>query len=240
MKQYERSDYSQWGEDGVIEEIFRRIGETNRLCIEIGAWNGIHFSNTKSLRDKGWKSILAESDALRLHELNRLAGENCKVFGHVYDIDSMLSMYEAPESPDLLSIDVDGDDYYLWEAMVKYTPRVVVIEYNNTVPMWVEVRGKRGGSFGASAWAINKMARAKGYYCVHCTITNMIFVQDRCLAEGAPPVRVNPSTDHLQYIVTGYNGKQYIIGTPAHNDNQNGQHEELLTDITYQPLRLAE
>jgi hypothetical protein len=228
MKKYEYSVTSQHGEDGVIAGIFKRIGTKNKVCVEVGAWDGMRFSNTWALREDGWTGVLAEADEERRSKIDTQPG--VRVFGHCAHIDSMLDLYDIPVDFDVLSIDVDGDDYYLWEDMKRYHPRVVVIEYNQTVPPHISIVQKRGGNFGASMRAICELAEAKDYACVHVTTTNLIFVQKQYAGDFE---RSKYSFDWLQFIVTGYNGKKYLIGEDAHNDNQGGVHEELITDVKY-------
>lgn len=227
--------YSQWQEDIILSHIFNQIGTTNKLCVEIGAWDGVHFSNTKLFRDNGWSAILAESNEERLASLYDTARRepDTKAFGHVVSIDAMLDFFEAPAEPDLLSIDVDGDDYYLWEDMTKYRPRVVVIEYNQTVPLGFDIKQQRGGSFGASFEALINLGHRKRYSLIRATTTNLVFIHS-----DNPRRRIDwrLSQDWLQYVVTGYNGKQYLIGEPAHKDNQDGMHEKLITNVKYREI----
>lgn len=231
--------YSQWKEDIILSDIFKQIGTTNKLCVEIGAWDGVHFSNTKLFRDNGWSAILAESNEERLASLYDTARRepDTKAFGHVVSIDAMLDFFEAPAEPDLLSIDVDGDDYYLWEDMTKYRPRVVVIEYNQTVPPGFDIKQQRGGSFGASMNALVDLGESKGYTLIRTTATNLIFVRNELVYKiPVDEIIYSTASKWLQYIVTGYNGKQYLIGEPAHKDNQDGMHEQLISNIEIRPL----
>lgn len=235
---------SQCGEDRILEDIFNRIGTTNKVAIELGAWNGEHFSNTFYFWTQGWSRILAESDEERLRGLYGKF-ERTQVFGKVVNIDAMLDFFKAPLEPDLLSIDIDGDDYYLWEDMVRYRPRVVVIEYNQTVPDGARVVQKRGGNFGASARAMWDLGLKKGYLCVSITTTNMIFVYDDWRERGLNKWPENVGACHPEIpcewqssIITGYNGKSYMIGKLAHNDNQGGKHEELISDVPLTPITI--
>lgn len=237
MKQYEHSIRSQWGEDGVIAEIFKRIVTRNKVCVEVGAWDGEHFSNTWALREQGWTGVLAEADQERAAQIK--PQEGVRVFGYCAHIDSMLDMYDIPADFDLLSIDVDGDDYYLWEDMKRYRPRVVVIEYNQTVPYWMDIKQNRGGNFGASYMSMLMLAREKWYSCVHQTATNLIFIDERIIKDEFNDVWGtigDQSNPYQQFIVTGYNGKKYLIGEDAHHDNQGGVHEELITDVKYKAI----
>lgn len=234
MKQYEYSVHSQWGEDGILEEIFRRIGFTNRIAIDIGAWDGKHFSNTLNLAEQqNFKRILCEADETRAYEATQNFPD-AQVFGRCESIDSILDVCKAPFNIDLCSIDIDGDDYYLWQDMVKYRPRVMVIGYNQTVPEHLDVKQERGGTFGASCESFYKLGREKGYALVHATVTNLIFVVKEVAHNFCMPLSI--PNNWVVYTMVGYNGKRYQVNDFAHNDNQGGVHEKLITDVKYQPV----
>ena len=60
---HETGAYSQAGEEGVLRHIFSAIGTTNRVCVEFGAWDGLHYSNTARFRiEDGWTGLLLEGD----------------------------------------------------------------------------------------------------------------------------------------------------------------------------------
>lgn len=85
-------------------------------------------------------------------------------FGEKDGLDSLLRPLEIPISFDLLSIDVDGNDYHIWEAVRQYRPKVVVIEYNPTIVdsiEFVQPRNRRLNQ-GASLLSIDKLAKQKG------------------------------------------------------------------------------
>src|SRR6266851_5471757 len=71
-----RNVYSQFGEDGVIDAIFRVIRSANRWCFECGAADGLFFSNTRRLVREGWDAVLVEADAAAFHRLEA----NCRPF----------------------------------------------------------------------------------------------------------------------------------------------------------------
>src|ERR1700675_5033925 len=77
---YRSNIHSQFGEDGVIERVFAVVGETTRTCCEFGAWDGIHFSNTRALVERGWRGVFVEADPERFEELRDLYPTGC---GHV-------------------------------------------------------------------------------------------------------------------------------------------------------------
>ena len=175
---------SQWGEDGIIAEIFRRLGTTSQLCVEFGAWDGKYLSNTWDLwHNQGWSAILIEGDAKRSRALSEgLGNKNVKVINAFVkpegtaSIDNILCAHGVSAALDLMSVDIDGDDFYILKSLTKFMPRVLVIEYNPTIPPDMEIVQAQGEYFGASALAIVNLARHKGYSFVCCTETNCIFV----------------------------------------------------------------
>jgi len=226
---YRRSVTSQWGEDGIVEEIFKRIGTQNKFCIEFGAWDGKYLSNTWVLwHDREWSAILIEGDEERIASLesNTRGYERVTVYRKYVSLDgptsldSILSALGVPQNPDLLSIDVDGDDYYIFDSLQNFSPRVVVIEHNPTIPPGVELVQTRGEYFGASASALAKLAKSKGYGLVCCTETNCFFVlasEYEALGIQEPELaRVFPS-DNLTYLVTSQDGHAFLTRQPTYS-----------------------
>ena len=186
LKKFEKIVTSQWGEDGIISEIFNRIGEGNKLCIEFGAWDGKHLSNCWNLwHNLDWKAILIEGEKERTDALRESLGNFPKVtpinkFVSIEgpnSLDSILDSINLEEDIDLLSIDIDSDDYSIFESL-KRKPRVVVIEYNPTIPPHIDLVQKPGHNLGNSVSATFKLAHQKGYKLAHMTYTNLILVSD--------------------------------------------------------------
>ena len=200
LNQYEYQVYSQNGEDGIIAEIFKRIGVTNKFCVEFGAQNGL-ANNTTCLMLKDWTSawIEARTDFIEQIESkfdihirnNKLALK--KAFVTAENIESLFKELNVPEEFDLLSIDIDGNDYWVWKAIKNYSPRVVVIEYNamllphderimkyNPDHVW-----KGTGYFGASLQSMEILGHTKGYKLVGCNFigVNAFFVREDLVAD---------------------------------------------------------
>lgn len=185
LEQYKKIITSQWGEDGIIEEIFKRISVGNKLCVEIGAWDGKHLSNTWNLwHNEAWSAVLVEGDPKKVEGLREIAKQFPKVIPHCAfvrkdgkdSIDTILDSKIENQRVDFMSIDIDGDDYYLFQSLQKYLPRVLVIEYNPTVPSGISLIQTEGESFGASARALCDLAEQKGYVLTTITPTNLFFV----------------------------------------------------------------
>lgn len=135
--QFARDRTSQGGEDGIIEKIFQLLhGDMEaydsvdggyKYCVDIGAWDGVHISNTYTLfKEERWRGLLFEADPDRWKSLHELYADRpkeiktfCKLVGFS-GVDSLRYLLWKQNSPfefDFLSIDVDGADYYLWESL---------------------------------------------------------------------------------------------------------------------------
>lgn len=176
MKNFEKKIYSQNGEDGVIEHIFEKIGFTNKVAVEFGvsAGGGGGQANTRLLAEQGWKVFWFDCDPASVVPDNvvftqaRLTSKN---------ICSIFESAGVPKDFDLLSIDVDGNDYHLREALSSYNPRVCVLEYNGCVDGATEyimkeddnyVWKNKERTFGASLKSLTQQAERLNYDLVYC------------------------------------------------------------------------
>lgn len=183
----QRNDTSQFGEDGLIEAVLARIGETNRWCFEVGAADGLFFSNTKRLRDAGWKAVLIEADERLATECQKFASDKVSVvherIGSV-SLDAILARCGSPADPDLGVIDVDGQDYWIWEGL-KARPRIMLVEFGywNTTGK-VPPRDSREVALQAGLETICDLGRQKEYQPLVSTYCNVLFV-DRNVWESS-------------------------------------------------------
>ncbi|WP_155986120.1 hypothetical protein [Thioalkalivibrio sp. AKL10] len=185
---FRRDVTSQNGEDGIIEEIFSIIGSGEKFCVELGAWDGKHLSNCFNLvENHRWSCLFIEANAGKFSSLKKNHGENERVaclnafvgFKGAETLDSLMKGAGVPSNFDLLSIDLDGIDYFVWESVVEFSPRVVVVEFNPSVPndvIFVQPKDVRINQ-GASLLALILLARMKGYELVCCTKCNALFVK---------------------------------------------------------------
>lgn len=180
--------YSQNGEDGILAEVFRRIGTTNRWCFEVGAADGTWFSNTRRLVDAGWNAVLVEADAEKYAKLGQLAHTPGGAHGnHViavneaitptgaHSLDAILERQGVfPRQPDLGIIDIDGDDYYVFLNLLWHRPRVLVVEFDpNEDKSFVP---ERGSGRQAGLDAILSVAAARSYGVVLVVGPNVVLV----------------------------------------------------------------
>eukprot|EP00629_Pelagomonadales_sp_RCC1024_P017883 CAMPEP_0119277856 /NCGR_PEP_ID=MMETSP1329-20130426/18030_1 /TAXON_ID=114041 /ORGANISM="Genus nov. species nov., Strain RCC1024" /LENGTH=314 /DNA_ID=CAMNT_0007278349 /DNA_START=127 /DNA_END=1068 /DNA_ORIENTATION=+ len=196
LVRFARDATSQSGEDGIIAAIFGCLdayqGDPDRWCVDIGAWDGAHLSNTHSLltaEGSRWSGVLVEADPERAEALAALHRPLGNVALEAYascvdesrSITGLLRNTEAPRVLDLLSIDVDGCDYWLWRDLLEageYEARVVCVEFNPTMPHDLHYAQPRadGVRHGSSLAALVALAAAHGYSLVETTLYNAFFV----------------------------------------------------------------
>ena len=161
---YRDNKYSQTGEDGIIQEIFRRLGRAEGWFVEFGACDGKWLSNTYNLlAHKNWQGVYIEADQGRYQELlkTRAAFPErlhtiCALVGFEGEgkLGDLLATTPIPKDFDLLSIDIDSYDWQVWNALEHYQPKVVIIECNCTIPPGVISRHNPPTSQGASFTAL--------------------------------------------------------------------------------------
>jgi hypothetical protein len=204
--------YSQSDEDGIIQEIFNRIGTRNRIFVEFGVESGIECNSVKLLVE-GWRGLWLDAGTKHVAQIHthfrtfiddrRLTVNEAFVVAE--NINSLLERGGVTGEIDFLSIDIDNNDYWVWKEITAIKPRVVAIEYNATlrppmslvVPYDPERRWDGTNYFGASLEALVRLGRDKGYQIVGCNFSgaNAFFVRE----DIAEDLFVEPATAEEHY-----------------------------------------
>jgi len=141
-KRYAKDIHSQNGEDGIIEEMLKRLNINNGWVCEFGAWDGIHLSNTFNLVEKGFNAVFIEGDTGKYKDLLSTVEKNTNIIPlNAYvdhnntenSLDNLLQKTTIPVDFDVLSIDIDSYDYQVWKSLTIYKPKIVIIEINSSV-----------------------------------------------------------------------------------------------------------
>ena len=129
--------YSQRGHDGIIEKIMKELKICKGFFIEFGAWDGIHLSNCRKLFENGWNGCFIEGDSnkYKMLESNYNNYKNILTLNKfVYPnenegdtVDTLYKEYMYNVEVDLLSIDIDGRDYEIFESL-NIKPKLIIIE----------------------------------------------------------------------------------------------------------------
>jgi hypothetical protein len=220
LTRHEYQVYSQNGEDGIIQEIFKRIGITNKFFVEFGVDDKIEC-NTLLLLIQGWRGCWLDGDEKQIEfikeKFEQLVNEKKlsveKTFITAENIENTFSSLKVPKVFDLLSIDIDGNDYWVWKAISKYSPRVVVIEYNSMFQPHIEFTVSYDPNkkfvvqshFGASLKSLEILGSQKGYKLVACNFTggNAFFVRDDLVGNKfAEPFTAENHYEPPRYFLT--------------------------------------
>ena len=183
LKLFEKRVYCQNGEDGIIQKLLKDVGVDSEYYVEFGATDGHYLSNTKLLREKhGWNGLLLDA-GYENKQLNLR-----KEFITAENINELFEKYNVPYNLDLLSIDLDYNDFYIWKAIDnKYQPKIVIIEYNcNHLPTEDKVviydpnhTWDLTNYYSASILAMLELGKSKGYTLVYADEIgiNLFFVR---------------------------------------------------------------
>jgi hypothetical protein len=187
LSEIEFKVYSQWGEDGIIQYLINKIPIKNKYFIEFGVQN-YRESNTRFLlMNNNWSGLIMDSSEENItyikndpiywqYDLNAK-----KAFITKDNINDLIEEEQVNGEIGLLSVDIDGNDYWIWEAIKNIDPAIVICEYNSilgnsakiTIPYKEDFyRTEAHYSnlyFGASLPALKDIAEKKGYTFVGCT-----------------------------------------------------------------------
>lgn len=220
LPRYGRQYCSQNQEDGMIAEILRRIGTTTRTFVEIGIGDGSE-NNTAALVLMGWSGWWIEASPgdlqSRLKPKSANSAARVRLVPAFVTPENIVTIFRdagIPSEVDVFSLDIDRDTYHIWNAMMFFQPRMVVVEYNAGIPPSAEwvcpyvPQSTWDGSqyFGASLKSLELLGRRLGYSLVGCDITgiNAFFVRndlvgDRFLAPFTAENHYEPMRYGLSY-----------------------------------------
>jgi hypothetical protein len=202
--------YSQNGEDGILAHVFQTIGVVNWRFVEFGFGDGRQCNAANLALNCGWRGLFLDGNE---HHVLAAKAYYASMLGPRYgdvrmvhawitaeNINAMLASSGFDGEIDLLSIDIDGNDYWVWRAIDVIQPRVVIVEYNATFGPTRAVTTKYDPEFrrygkhasgyyhGASLSALTKLGKQKGYRLVGCETSgaNAFFLR-KGIAEHALP-----------------------------------------------------
>lgn len=233
LTQFKKDVYSQFGQDGIIEKIFSIIPmPKDRLpvAVEFGAWDGVFASNTcRLLRECNWRCVYIEPDPVRFKKLNENHGKNSNAvlinkFIQLKNEDSLDHILNGtgsvPKDFELLSIDIDSCDYYIWESISEFKPKVVIIEFNPTIPVDYDYVQPPDFSIHDehSLGSLVKLGKKKGYELICCTDTDGIFVDSKFfnlfdIKDNSPETLYKPFKYKYQTSIwQGADGTLHLVG----------------------------
>ena len=202
--------YSQWGEDGIIQHLLRHVRVPNKIFIEFGVENYTESNTRFLLVNDQWSGMVIDGSQTNIDYIKkdsiywRYNLKAVQAFITKENINDLIRSNGLSGEIGLLSIDIDGNDYWVWEAIDVVVPSIVVIEYNArfgheravTIPYRADFRrSPQVGAcvyYGSSLAAFSKLGNKRGYALVGCNSAgnNAFFVRrdlkPECLPELAP------------------------------------------------------
>ena len=184
------------GEDGIIQFLLKHVATEKKIFVEFGADAYNFESNTRFLvTNDHWRGLIIDSSERAIEELKRWRAWELydltavQAFITRENINELLTQHGINGEIGLLSIDIDGNDYWVWQAINVIQPVIVIAEYNHrfgpdravTIPYDEKFDRKEAHPsklyFGASLKALCKLGKAKGYAFVGCNGVNAFFVR---------------------------------------------------------------
>lgn len=219
--------YSQSGEDGIIGKILDTLPDRDNWCVEFGALDGTSLSNTRNLIEHaGYSAVLIEGSTARFKALEsnyshtkKVTTLNCFVGFEANDnLDRVLAGTSIPSNFDFLSIDIDGNDYHVWKSSLRFSPKAVCIEFNQTIPNEVKFIQPADPKItqGSSLSALVELGKVKGYELVCVEGVNAFFVKSQYFPlfeiddNSVATLRVDLSA--VTYLFIGYDGTIFLRG----------------------------
>ncbi len=209
--------YSQFEEDGILLYILTLIGSPNRVFVDLGSADGINSNCANLAINHGWSGLFIDGDNNNIERGRNYYASHRHTWAHPpkfvcsmicrENINSVIRDSGVSGDIDLLSIDIDGNDYWVWDAIECVTPRVVIVETHVEFGMKSIVvpydkdyvyPGKHPQYHGASPVAMAKLARSKGYRLVGANHYgfNTIYVRNGVAEEIFPEVSVESILRH--------------------------------------------
>lgn len=215
------SVFSQFEEDGMLLFLFAVLGEGKKTFIEIGANDGVNSNCSNLLFHFGWSGLFIEGSTTNIARGKKFYRKHPNPYSPKplfvqamvkrENINDLVRQAGLSGDVDLLSVDIDGNDYWVWEALEAVSPRVVIIEthvefgYHDIVvpydPDYV-YPGKHPMYHGASPVAMTNLAKKKGYRLVGANQLgfNMIFVRNDQAPDLIPEATVESVLQHPKTI----------------------------------------
>lgn len=205
---------SQWGEDGIIQFLLRHIDIENMIFVEFGVGDYSESNTRFLLKDANWKGLLIDGSKANMR---KIMADDCH-WQHDLTIDcsfitkdninDIISRNGISGDIGILSVDIDGNDYWVWEQISCVNPRIVICEYNSLFgaehalstpysPDFYMFNAHYSGLYwGASISGFDHLAKQKGYTLVgsNSVGNNIFFVRNDVLG---PLKAMTPAEAHV-------------------------------------------
>ena len=198
INDFEFSAFSQWGEDGIISYLVENLEIVSNSFIEFGVENYLESNTRFLLINNNWSGLIFDMSKENISEIKKhyyywrhdLRAETATITAE--NINDLIEKNGFKKPIGLLSIDIDGNDYWVWDSINVINPRIVICEYNSlwgaehAVSTPYNPTFMRSNShfsnlyYGASIKAFTELAKTKGYSLIGSNRAgnNIFFVRD--------------------------------------------------------------
>ena len=234
--------FSQNNEDKIIIDLFFKKNIKNGVFIEFGAWDGVHLSNCKLLADHNWSGFFIEGNSLRYEDCKKNYKDNNKIkvlnkfINEKYTLNDLVKENNI-DKIDVLSIDIDGKDLIELKRLTLVKPKVIIIEYNSTIPFDVECEDNIGGN-GSSYLSINNHLSKNNYELINFTVCNLIFIEKDFNQKENKKVEVFEMIEKLKPVRFGFNnfGEMFFIENKKIQKKELFKFPTMKSFILFQPV----
>jgi hypothetical protein len=232
--------HSQYEEDGILLFIFSLIGTTNKKCIEICAGDGIECNTANLILNHRWIGLLCDGKEKNVIKAKEFYSKHpdtrywpptiAKEWITKDNVNKLIEGNGFTGEIDLLALDIDGVDYWLWKEITVISPRVVVLEFNSLWGPDVSVTVPYSDNFateftqygsdyaGASLKAFVKLNREKGYRLVgtNAIATNAFFIRNDISCSWLPEIDTSDCFEHprarfgMKQRLPGVKNKEWV------------------------------
>ncbi len=234
--------FAQNNEDRIVIDLFFKKNIKNGVFIEFGAWDGIHLSNCKLLADHNWSGFFIEGNSLRFEDCKKNYKDNNKIkvlnkfIDEKYSLDDLIKENNI-DKIDVLSIDIDGKDLTELKRLTLVKPKVIIIEYNSTIPFDVECEDNIGGN-GSSYLSINNHLSKNNYELINFTVFNLIFIEKDFNQNENKKVEVFEMIEKLKPVRFGFNnfGEMFFIENKKIQKKELFKFPTMKSFVLFQPV----
>ena len=234
--------FAQNNEDKIVIDLFFKKNIKNGVFIEFGAWDGVHLSNCKLLADHDWSGFFIEGNSLRFEDCKKNYKDNNKIKVLNKFIDEKFTLNDLIKENnidkiDVLSIDIDGKDLTELKRLTLVKPKVIIIEYNSTIPFDVECEDNIGGN-GSSYLSINNHLSKNNYELINFTVCNLIFIEKDFNQNENKKVEVFEMIEKLKPVRFGFNnfGEMFFIENKKIKKKELFKFPTMKNFILFQPV----
>lgn len=227
LKDIEFKIFSQWGEDGIIQYLINKIPIENEVFIEFGVENYIESNTRFLLINNNWSGLVIDGSKENIDYIKNDPEIYWKYdlsvvqnFITIENINEIIRECNISGDIGLLSIDIDGNDYWVWENIDCISPRIIICEYNSVFGEYKDISIPYKSDFyrthehysnlyfGASLKALCRLADSKGYEFIGCNSAgvNAFFVRK----------------DLIKFLDIKEDGKKFIQSKFRESRNKSG------------------